>query len=190
MTAIVLDTTIELVFLDLAKGDQQKPDFLKLNPGGKVPVLVDDDFVLTESLAIMQYLADKKPGNNVYPSELRARATVNRWMFWAAAHWGPSIAGLNFEHYLKRLFGQGEPDPAQVKRQEQFFRGFAKLLDQHLTGRAWVAGDGLTLADLAIAAPLMYADSAKLPLEGFEALTRWFAEVQALDAWKKTAPTV
>jgi glutathione S-transferase len=69
MTAVHLGTKLELVLVDLAKSEQRKPDFLALNPNGRVPVLDDDGFILTESHAIMQYLADGTPGQTVYPED-------------------------------------------------------------------------------------------------------------------------
>ncbi len=188
MAAHLLGSDVEHVLVNLATGDQRKPDFLKLNPNGKVPVLQDGDFVLTESNAIMMYLADKVPGNTVYPSEPRARAIVNQWLFWQANHWGPAIAALNFENVLKKMFGGGDPDPAHVKRNEDFLRQFGAVLDARLADRPWVAGDHVTIADIALAAPLMSMSMAKLPLDGFANVMAWFGRVKELDAWKKSEP--
>ncbi|HUJ73871.1 MAG TPA: glutathione S-transferase family protein [bacterium] len=189
MAALLLGTSMELVTVDLAKGEQRKPEFLKINPNGRVPVLEDEGLVLWESNAIMAYLADKKPGNTLYPSELRARADVNRWMFWAASHWSPAFGALNFENSLKRLFNLGDPDPAQVKRQEDFLRTFAAVLDGHLAGgRQWLCGPALTLADIAVGVPLMMTARAKAPVQSYANLQAWFGRVQALDAWKQTEP--
>jgi glutathione S-transferase len=193
MTALVLDAPVELVMVDLPEGAQRKPDFLALNPNGKVPVLVDDDFVLWESGAIMAYLADKvratdeARANALYPSELRARADVHRWMYWGAAHWAPAIGTLNFENMLKPLFGLGEADASAVARAGRELTMLGALLDAHLAKRAWVSGDGLTLADIALACPLMATVPAKLPVTGFANVQRWFAQVQELPAWKETA---
>jgi len=187
MTVAHLGIAAELVPVDLAKGQQRTPEFLRMNPNGRVPVLDDDGFYLTESHAIMQYLADKTPGQTVYPEELRARAYVNRWMFWSAHHFQPSISVLNWENAVKAMLGLGGPDPAMVTYGENLVQTNAKVLDAHLAGRKWVSGDRLTLADLALAAPLMSVGPAKLPVASFEHLARWFARVQELDAWKKTA---
>src|SRR5690349_3867301 len=79
MTATHLGVPVERLLVDLRKGEQKRPEYLKLNPNGKVPTLDDDGFVLWESRSIMMYLCDKTPGQTLYPSELRARADVNRW---------------------------------------------------------------------------------------------------------------
>lgn len=187
MTALQLGIDVELVFVDLAKGEHKKPDFLKLNPGGKVPVLEDDGFALTESHAIMQYLCDKTPGQTLYPTELRARADVNRWLFWNAAHFQSAVAILNWEHVVKRFLNLGDADPAAVQKGEGLVQDLGKLLDEHLAGKSWISGEALTLADLAIATPLDALDRAKLPVRDFANVMGWLARVQALDVWKKTA---
>jgi glutathione S-transferase len=187
MTALHLGTEVDLVVVDLAKGAQRKPEFVRLNPNGKVPVLDDDGFVLWESNAIMQYLADKTPGQTIYPTDLRARADVNRWLSWSAHHFAPSIGVLGWENMVKRIVGAGEPDPFQVKRGEALVVDCAAVLDEHLSGRRWVLGDRLTLADYALAAPLMAIGPAKLPVTAFTHLMDWFGRVQELDAWKKTS---
>jgi glutathione S-transferase len=187
MTALHLDAPVELVFVDLQKGAQRQPQFLKLNPNHKVPVLEDDGFVLWESHAIMQYLADKTPRQTLYPTETRARADVNRWLFWCAQHFSPAIGILNWEHAVKGLVGLGAADPAEVRRGEQLVREFAGILDAHLAGRDWICGDALSLADIAIAAPLASTVPAKLPVTDLANVQRWFGRMQTLEVWKKTA---
>ena len=188
MAAHLLGSDVERVLVNLGAGEQRKPEFLALNPNGRVPVLTDGDFVLTESNAIMMYLADKQPGNTLYPAEAKARADVHRWLFWQASHWGPAIAALNFENFLKKMFDGGDPDPAQIKRNEDFLRQFGAVLDGHLAEREWVSGGGVTIADLALAAPLMYIQASKLPLDSFANVMKWLGRVQALDAWKQSEP--
>lgn len=187
MTALHLEADVDLVLVDLAKGAQRKPEYLKLNPNGKVPVLDDGGFVLWESHAIMQYLADQTPGQTVYPEDARARADVNRWLFWSAHHLTPSISVLNWENVVKRVLGAGDPDPSAVQRGEAQVTDCAAILDAHLAGKRWVLGDRLTLADFSLASPLMAIGPARLPVTGFANVMRWFGRVQELDAWKRTA---
>ena len=84
MAAIALDAPLDLVLVDLSKGEHKRPDFLRMNPNGRVPVLEDEGFYLDESHAIMQYLAVRTPGQALFPMAPQARADVNRWMFWSA----------------------------------------------------------------------------------------------------------
>lgn len=188
MAAVHLGVPVDLVSVDLAKGEHRSPQFLKLNPNHKVPVLDDDGFILWESYAIMQYLADKMPRQSVYPAEARERADVNRWLFWCAQHFGPAVAILNWENAIKSMIGQGDGDPVEIRRGEELVLEFGGILDAHLTHRDWICGHVLTLADLAIAAPLADTARAKLPVGGFANIQRWFAGIRALDAWKSTEP--
>lgn len=187
MTALHLGAPVELVFVDLQKGEQRQPQFLKLNPNHRVPVLEDDGFVLWESHAIMQYLADKTPRQTLYPADTRSRADVNRWLFWSCQHFSPAIGILNWEHVIKGILGLGAADPAELRRGEQLVREFAGVLDAHLGGRDWICGEALSLADLAVATPLAATVPARLPVTDLPNLQRWFARMQTLEVWKKTA---
>jgi glutathione S-transferase len=185
IAAHLLGTDLELINVDLGKGEQRQPPYLSKNAMGKVPLLEDGDLRLPESGAIMIYLAD---GTELYPADRRARAEVNRWLFWTGSHWGPAVAALNFENFLKKFFGGGDPDPVQVKRQEDFIRQFGKVLDDHLANREWVAGKKLTIADIAIAPSLAFTAIARLPVQSFANIEAWYQRMQALDAWKATEP--
>jgi glutathione S-transferase len=185
-----LGLALEMQVVNLLEGEQLRPEFLRLNPNHTTPTLEDGDFVLWESNAIMQYLAGMVPGNGLWwPAEPRLRCDISRWQCWQLAHWhGEACGPLIFERVVKSVTGQGEPDPAVVAKAETSFHRFAAVLDGHLKGRQWLVGSGVTLADLAVAAPLMHADRARLPIEGYGEIRRWYDRVEALDAWQKSAP--
>ncbi len=186
MAAHSLDIQLDLVLVDLATGQQNSPEFLKLNPNHRVPVLEHDGFVLWESYAIMQYLSDMVSDQTIYPIDPRIRADVNRWLFWCGQYFMPGVGILNWENSIKKMIGIGLADPVEVARGENLFVDAARILDDHLGDREWVCGTGLSLADLAIAAPLADQHSAKLTLDDRPNLLRWLKQIQALDAWKKT----
>src|SRR5882724_9281579 len=141
--------------VDLTKGEQQKPEFVALNPNRKMPVLEEDGFVLWESNAILQYLAAKRADHGLWPSEPRRQADVSRWQCWELAHWGPACGTLVFERFVKRFFGQGDPNPAEVARGEEEFHRYAEVLNQHLRHRDWLVGSTVTLADITVDAWLV-----------------------------------
>jgi glutathione S-transferase len=186
MTVYQLNAPVELVFVDLQSHEQLKPAFLKLNPNHRVPVLEDGDFILWESRAIMQYLADLTPGQTIYPTELRARADVNRWLFWAGQHLGPSISIFFWENVVKGMLGRGAPDPVELERGNRLFNEFAAVLDAHLVDREWVSGSSLTLADLSIAATYACAAPGKAPVAWYANVQRWFNRMQTLEVWRRT----
>jgi glutathione S-transferase len=187
ITALELAAPVELVLVDLVKREQRQPAFLALNPAGRVPVLEDGDLLLPESHAIMVYLAERSPAQTLYPSDVRARALVNRWMFWCAAHFQPAISVLNWEHVVKGLAGLGVTDPSEVLRGEKLVQETGTLLDAHLASREWVAGPTMTLADISLAAPLMATARAKLPVAQFTHIRSWFERIQARESWQRTA---
>ena len=188
LTAAVLGLQLEEIALDFTKGDHKKPDYLALNPNGAVPTLTDGDFVLTESRAIMQYLASKKPESGLLPRDERGRSDVTRWQFWDAAHFSPQVGTLLFQRMLKPMFGMGDPDAAKIEEALVNFRRYAAVLNQHIEGKTYVLGDALTLADLTLASTLMYAKQVDVPLAEFPHIQSWFSRITALEAWQQTNP--
>jgi glutathione S-transferase len=188
LTAAVLGIELEETTLDFRKNEHKSPEYLALNPNGAVPTLVDGEFVLTESRAIMQYLATKKPESGLLPRDERARFDVTRWQFWDSSHFSPQVGTLAFQRVVRPRMGMGEPDAGKVEEALAGFRRFAAVLNQWLDGRRYVVGDSLTLADLTLASSLMYAQQAEAPVAEFPHVQSWFARMSDLDAWKQTSP--
>ena len=187
LAAVHMGTPLELVEVNLMDaGDRRR--LAEINPNNKVPVLQDSDFLLWESGAIMQYLADRTHGQDLYPDNIMIRADINRWMMWGVQHFAPPISTLCFENIWKGMSGRGGPDAAEIDRASRLIAQFAAVLEQHLAGRDWVVGDTLTLADLALAPSLTYIQQAKLPVTQFPKLMAWLGRVSQLDAWKQTMP--
>jgi glutathione S-transferase len=187
LTAAVLGLELEEKLLDFSKGEHKTPEYLALNPNGAVPTLVDGDFVLTESRSIMQYLASKKPESGLLPRDETARADVTRWQFWDASHFSPQLGTLAFEKMIKGMIGMGEPDSAKINDALVNFRRFAAVLNQRLSGKQYVVGNGLTLADLTLGSSLMYAKQTEVPLAEFPNVEAWLARITVLDGWKRSA---
>jgi glutathione S-transferase len=186
LTVAVLGIDVEEKLLDFSKGEHKSPEYLALNPNGAVPTLVDGNFVLTESRAIMQYLATKKPESGLLPRDEQSRADVSRWQFWDAAHFSPQLGTLAFEKIIKGMMGMGEPDATKIQEALTNFRRFASVLEQRLNGKMFVVGNALTIADLTLAASLMYAAQTEAPVSEFPNVQSWFSRITALDGWKKT----
>ena len=174
--------------LDPMQGEHKMPQYLALNPAGRTPTLVDGDFVLSESDAIMQYLASKTP-NTLWPDDARTRADIMRWQNWQSAHWGSDACmPLTFQNLVKAVFGMGAPDAAVVAKATEAFNREATMLDQHLAKREWLVGSGPTLADFTVGSYLFYANEAKLPVGPYKNIARWFDRLSALPCWAQTAP--
>ena len=188
LTAAVLELQLEEKTLDFTKGEHKSPEYLALNPNGAVPTLVDGDLVLTESRAIMQYLACKKPESGLFPRDEQTRADITRWQFWDASHFSPQLGTLTFEKIIKPTFGMGESDQGKIEEAISGFRRFGAVLDKCLEGKQYLVGNALTIADLTIACSLMYAKQTDAPLGEFANIASWFSRISNLAAWQKTNP--
>lgn len=184
-----LGLNLELEFVDLTKGQSHAPAYLALNPTGRTPVLVEGDFKLWESTAIMQYLASGTP-NRLWPDDPRVRADIMRWQSWELVHWGKEgCEPLIFERLVKKFLNLGAADAAVVAKGTEAFNREARVLDAHLAKQPYLVGSEPTLADFSVAAPLFYASEAELPLASYAQVQDWFDRVSALQAWRDTAPT-
>jgi len=182
-----LQSPVEFVRLDLGRGEHKQPDFLAVNPNGRVPTLVDGDFKLWESTAIMCYLA-RKAGSDLWPTDEMEQIDILRWLNWDTAHFSRHAARLFFQRRVKPAFGLGEPDPHEIDDATSFFHTFADVLDEHLKNRDTIACDRLTVADFAVASVLPYAKEAELPLEPYHQIRRWHEGLMALPAWRDPFP--
>jgi glutathione S-transferase len=184
-----LGLNIELETVDVFRGEHKSAEYLRINPNGMVPTLRDGSFLLWESNAIMQYLCDKKGETTLWPRDPQLRADVTRWQFWQIAHFNVAIETLNFEKIFKGLIGiPGGPDMKVVREAEQKLTRFAMVLNNHLEGREYLAGDTWTLADFAVGSSLTFARELELPLQNFKRVAAWNERLSGLEAWKKSAP--
>jgi len=182
-----LELPLDYVRVDLTKGEQRTPDYLALNPSGKVPTLVDGEDVIREADALICYLSDKAAAD-LWPHDSRRQTDVISWFSWNAQHFTRATGSLYFENIIKPRFGIGAPTPAAVDQATADFRRYATVLDGHLKGRKWLVGDGLTVADFSVAVTLPYAAQAKIPIDEFPEVRRWHDQLNALDAWREPFP--
>jgi glutathione S-transferase len=181
-----LGIPLDLEFVDLTK--PRTAAYLAINPTGRAPTLVDGDFVLWESNAILQYVAGRT-ANSLWPDDGRARADIMRWQSWQIAHWSKEgCEPLIFQRLVKGILNLGPADPAILAKGTECFNREARVLDAHLAKQPYLVRSGLTLADFAVAAPLFYAKEAELPIAPYAHLRDWFTRVSGLPAWRDTAP--
>lgn len=183
-----LQSPIEYVYLDLGRGEHKTPEYLALNPNGKVPTLVDGARTLWEADAIMCHLA-ARCDSDLWPQDGRQSETI-RWLSWELAHLYPHAGALYFEYIIKPRFRLGDVDPRAVAQAQDEFRKCATILDNHLHDRRWLVGDSITVADFAVAIALPYAERAHIPLHEFPAVRRWHDRLNELDAWREPFPAL
>jgi glutathione S-transferase len=180
-----LEQPLDFELVDLTK--PRTPDYLALNPTGRTPTLVDGDWRLWESTAIMQYLANGS-ANSLWPNDARTRADIMRWQSWGLAHWNPACGPLTFERFFKKVTNRGPADAAVVAKALDAFNREARVLDDHLAKRPCLVGGDLTLADFSIAAALVYAQQADIPVDQYPRVRDWLVRIIALPSWVAAAP--
>lgn len=183
-----LQSPVDYAYVELARGEHKTPDYLALNPNGKVPTLVDGTRVLWESDAIMCHLAARSD-SDLWPQDDR-QIDVVRWLSWAGQEFNPVASQLYFEYVIKPRFNIGEPDADAAARAQDGFRRQAAILESHLRDRRWLVGKTLTVADFAVAITLPYADVAHIPLKEFPAVRRWHQTLCEIDAWREPFPDI
>jgi glutathione S-transferase len=165
-----------LVELDIVAGASRTPEYLAINPNGKIPALViAGQGTIVESHAIISWLAD---GSTLVPEDRYQRALMWQWLCFEQYQLEPGVATLRF--WLHSL-GQ-TPQQLGERYQERWERGAAALalLEKGLTGRGWLVGDAPTLADIGLFAYTHVAGDAGHELAGYSAISAWIAKFQGL----------
>jgi glutathione S-transferase len=183
-----LKLDVEKVYHDFLAGELRSPQYLAINPNGSVPTLVDGDFVLWESNAIMQYLADKVPGNTLFPRDPKLRADVVRWLSWDLAHFGDAFGALIFESLLRTKLNLGSPNETRINLAMSWLPRRAAVLEQHLTGRRYLVGNSVTPADYSVVRFESYRPHTPFDWRPYPNINAYFDHVRTLDSWVRTAP--
>lgn len=168
--------------VDLMTGAHRQAPYTDLNPTARVPALVDGDYKLWESNAILEYVAELAKDKRLGPESPKERADIAKWMFMGAAHLSPNIARI-FAHTIRL--------PEEKRIPQLVTEGRAEVdrclgpLDAALAGKSWLVGDRLTIADLSLAPPLTAAGMLQIDLSRFPNVTAWLARITSRDSWKR-----
>lgn len=171
LSLLGLDPKIQ--FVDLAKGEQKKPEFLAINAFGQVPVIDDNGVIVADSTAILVYLAKKyDPSGRWLPKDPEAAAQVQRWLSAAsgAIYLGPARARLI------TVFGAGFDPKDTVQRAHDALL----VIDQHLSGREFLATDHATIADVAAYSYIAHAPEGNVSLDEYANVQAWLARIENL----------
>lgn len=177
----------ELIEMDLMAGALRRPDYAAINPNMKAPALVDGDYRLWESSAIMAYLC-VKAGSDMWPTNAREQIEVLRWLSWNDCHWAQAVSPYYFEHIVKPTFGIGPPDESQLAGKGKDFNRYAAVLDTHLQRRDHVACGRLTIADFQLASMAAYWRTSTMPMAPFPNIVQWLDGLARLPAWADPWP--
>jgi len=180
---------LDYQLVDLFTGAQYQPDFLGVNPSHQVPVLEDGDFRLTESSAILKYLADRK-GAASYPADPRQRARVNERLDWFNTGFYRDFAyGFIYPQifpFMRRTDDVVQAGTIAYGREKAL--GWLKILDQNLIGpnNRFLCGDAVTIADYLGSIMALGIESINGNFNAYPNITRWMNGMKALKSWAKT----
>jgi glutathione S-transferase len=145
MSLIEKDVPAELVVVELPKGAHKSPEYLALNPYGRVPTLVEDDFVLYESTAILEYIEATHPTPPLVPADARGRALVSMQMKLCDIEMGAATSTVIRP---KRFQPQEKWDLAAMAQACDTIQRHLGMLEKQLEGHMWIVGDAYSLADI------------------------------------------
>ncbi len=171
----------ELTVIDFAKTEQKSDWYVKLNPNGRIPTIIDrgnDDFVVFESGAILWYLAEKY---GVFLSDdPNLRSETLQWLMFQMAGIGPMLGQAM---YFQRIAApNGHEEPFSIKRYVDESRRLLEVLNTRLKGRAFLVGDAFSIADIATYPWARAYTWARVPVDGLEHLQAWFDRIDARPA--------
>jgi glutathione S-transferase len=175
-----LDAEFEFVLVNLRAGENRRPEFLRLNPAAKLPVLVDGDLVLTESAAIVMYLAEKYPARGLIPDDIKQRAQAYRWIMFAMTELEQPLWRMARHSFV---YPEDKRLPADIALAREDFIAMAAVLDHHMEGRRFIVGDNITIADCVTAYLMDWANEQHL-IDGFPQLRAYLERMYA----RPTAP--
>lgn len=162
-----LELSYETKDVDLAAGAQRSPEFLAMNPAGQIPVLIHDGFTLTESIAIVHFLAEKYNQALFGTNTPEAHATLFRWELFTL---------LNIEKPFSTLAMKKWGYPASLENEATAQKSLARylpVLEAHLAANPYLTGEAFTVADLVARAGFNYAEIAEVDLSAYPAIVAW-----------------
>jgi len=171
-----------LVWTNISEGDQFRPEFLTVNPNGKIPAIIDRDGPVTvfESGAILLYLAEKF--SKLLPQSQRLRAEALSWLAWQVGGQGPMCGQA--AHFLSHAAKNGIDQPYAKERYAREARRHYEVLNAHLANREWIAGE-FSIADIACFPWTRVAKGHGVTLDEFPHVARWSNAIAARPSAKR-----
>ena len=177
-----LGVKFEHIPVAIADGSTRKPEHLRLNPNGHIPVIDDDGTILWESMAINLYLAEKYGKAPFWPSNAADRARVYQWSFWGMTEAEPHLIAV----FRNRMMLPKEQRNEQAATDAlESLKAPLKVLDEHLKGRPHLLGSDYTIADLNVASVLLLAPMIGVEMSGVPAVRAWLEKCLARPAAQK-----
>ena len=182
-----LGLNAEIHDVNVYRGEGRALEYLAINPSGKIPTLVDGEFVLSESNAILLYLAEAHGAGRLWSGESKQRGRIAQWLFWESAHWQPTLIAFLSELVGHRLLPERVPKPRDPPDwSSAVVQPVLKTLETGLSASAFLTGPTVTIADFAVAGMTTYFRAANFPFQRLPNIADWCARIESLDSWRGT----
>lgn len=175
-----LGVEYEQVPLNMREREHKKPEFLALNPTGQVPVLIDGDVILSESMAINEYLGLKYGDGKLLGETPAKKAEAWKWSLWVYLNMQPRL-----EEGLYQALEMRPKNPEAIAKEVQALEPYLEILDKHLEGKQYILGDQFSVADINTSITLSYGKYSALDFSKTPHIAAWLDRILARPAYLK-----
>ena len=163
--------------VNLLAGEQKTPEFLKLNPIGRVPAIDDNGFKVFESTAIIRYLAEKN-NSPLYPKDLQKQTIINEWMDFVNIHVATALQRVTFNRVMYQML-KVEKDERSLADGLKFLGNHLPVIEKQLKENKYLAGSEMTIADINLLAALDPAELSSVDLSIYPSLSQWRKDLRS-----------
>ncbi len=181
--ANIMNLKYDFKQVNLMAGENKTPEFLAINPVGRIPAIREGDFTLFESNAIIKYLADSN-NSPLYPRDPKKRALIDQWIDFSSIHVQAALNRIFFNRIIYKMMNVPK-DENSLAEGIKFVAQFLPIIDKQLAQSRYLAGNELTLADIDLLAILEPCEAVSVDLSAYSKIVAWRKGLQQ-NAWYQT----
>lgn len=181
-----LDLNVHIEEVNVYAGEGNTDSYRAVNPWGKIPTLVDNDFTLWESNAILVYLSEFHGNNSLYSADKYIKSDILKWLFWESSHWQPTLNRVLAPRVGQVLFDRNNSEVAEANWKDSELVSLLDYLESQLSTKPFINGDFLTIADYSIAGMTTYFEACKFPKNTYPSVQSWIERMDGITSWKST----
>ncbi|MBI2487098.1 MAG: glutathione S-transferase family protein [Deltaproteobacteria bacterium] len=170
-----LGVEYERINVDIFKGEQNKPEFIAINPNKKIPGLVDEDFIMWESNAILLYLGRKFAPNHLYSDDPKILGLISKWLFFGKTTLDPALARARF---MTRFVPKENQNEKELTALREAGKAVLDILNRHLEKNEFLAGS-YSIADIGCYPYVNAAEEGEVSLSPFPAVQNWCDRIRS-----------
>ena len=183
-----LGLSYEYQVVHLPKGEHKKAEFLALNPAGRIPVLTDGDTKVSESNAIVLYLAEEYGRGKLVPDDKKARGLLLQWMFWQVSDGSTTLSRPWYLRIVAPMLTQQPSDETAIAQAVANAAAPLRFLDAALASSTYLAGSDFSAADICVGEAVLLAQTGGVDIGAYANVSRWASLVSSRPACVKTRP--